>query len=272
MSVDMNLLKQLRDITFAPLKDCKESLEATNGDLDAAIEWLKKKGAASAAKKADRETNEGAIKTRVVGSTVYAVKLACETDFVAKNDHFQQLADTLLDTLASSTKEIASIEDLPEAERAACDLLVGEFVGKMGENVKLADVYIHTTDNNVFVYSHPGDKIVAVVYYTPKGDNAEHTAKQVALQIAAMNPEYLSIDNVPADIRIGLKEQFIAEVASTGKPADIVEKIVDGKLDKAFSENVLLEQSAIWDDSKKVKDITANSADVTDFVRLTVGA
>ena len=111
MSVDMNLLKQLRDTTFAPLKDCKEALEATNGDLDAAIEWLRKKGAASAAKKADRETNEGAVKTRVVGNTIYAITLACETDFVAKNDHFQQLADTLLDTLATQPREIASIAE-----------------------------------------------------------------------------------------------------------------------------------------------------------------
>jgi elongation factor Ts len=109
----------------------------------------------------------------------------------------------------------------------------------------------------VFVYTHPGDKIVAIVDYAPQGDNAEGVAKQTALQIAAMNPEFLSVDSVPADARDALKVQFTEEVAASGKPADIVEKIVTGKLDKSFAENVLLEQPAIWDDSKKVKDFAA---------------
>lgn len=272
MAVDMNLLKQLRDTTFAPLKDCKEALENANGDLDGAIEFLKKKGALQAAKKADRETNEGAIKTLVKGNTVYAIKVVCETDFTAGNDLFKQLTQDLLNTVATHTADISGVEELPTDIATKCESLVQDFVGKIGENTKLAHAYIHTAPSNVFVYTHPGDKLVAIVDYTATGENAEGVAKQVALQIAAMKPDYLSVDAVPADQRDALKAQFTEEVAASGKPADIVEKIVAGKLDKAFADNVLLEQPAIWDDSKKVKDYTSGKADITSFVRLSIGA
>lgn len=271
MSIDINLLKQLRDATFAPMKDCKEALVETSGDLDAAIEFLKKKGAAQVAKKADRETNEGAIKTLVKGNTVYAVKVVCETDFTSGNDLFKALTDDILQAVATHTSDINSVDELPASIKEACDAIIGEFVGKIGENTKLADAYIHTADN-VYVYTHPGDKIVAIVDYKPLNDKAETAAKQVALQIAAMNPEYLSVETVDQDKKDMLKEQFVAEVAASGKPADIVEKIVAGKLDKAFAENVLLEQSAIWDDSKKVKEATQGQAEITGFVRIAIGS
>lgn len=266
----MNLLKQLREITFAPLKDCKEALDESAGDLDGAIEVLKKKGAAQAAKKADRETNEGAIKTRIINGRVYAITMACETDFVAKNDLFQDLTSNLLDAIASIETDTASIDQLPADIKATCDGLVQEFVGKIGENIKLANVYIRNAEH-AYAYSHPGDKLVAIVYYTPITEQAETVAKNAALQIAAMNPEYLSIENVPADARQAMADEFSAEVAASGKPADIVEKIVAGKLEKAFAENVLLEQSAIWDDSKKVKECLAGQAVLTDFVRIAIG-
>lgn len=267
----MNLLKQLREATFAPLKDCKDALVESQGNIEGAIEFLKKKGAAQAAKKADRETNEGAIKTRIIGNTVYAIKMACETDFVAKNELFTDLTNALLDTIVSHKENVASLDHLPASLKEACDSLTHEFVGKIGENTKFIDAYIHTADKNVFVYTHPGDKLVAILYYTPISDTAEQVAKQVALQIAAMNPEYLSLDSVPADQKNTLKEQFMAEVAASGKPADIAEKIVAGKLEKAFAENVLTEQQAIWDESKKVKDFIDGNIDLTDFVRITVG-
>ena len=252
----MNLLKQLRDTTFAPMKDCKEALDNAGGDLDGAIEFLKKKGALQAAKKADRETNEGSIKTLTKGNTVYAIKVVCETDFTSGNDLFKALTNDLLETISTITTDIDSVEQLPADIAAKCDALIQEFVGKMGENTRLAQVYIHTAPSKSIVYSHPGDKLVAILYYTPTGDNADAIAKQAALQIAAMNPEFLSVDTIPTSERDALKAQFTEEVVASGKPAEIVEKIVAGKLDKAFAENVLLEQSAIWDDSKKVKDST----------------
>lgn len=134
-------------------------------------------------------------------------------------------------------------------------------------------MYVHTTDKNVFVYSHPGDKIVSIVYYSPvEGDSdSETVAKQVALQIAAMNPDYLSLETVPADVKEKVKAELAAEVAASGKPVDMVEKIVAGKFDKAFADSVLLEQAAIWDDSQKVKD-AAKAINIVDFVRIAIDA
>ncbi len=271
MSVDMELLKKLREITFAPLKDCKDALIESNWDLDTAIEWLKKKGALQAAKKADRETKEWAIKARVNGNTVIAVKMATETDFVVKSDFFAKLLEDLLDTISTSGQNIASINELPEEIKVKCDELIHDFVGKIGENTKLADVYLHTTDKNIFVYTHPGDKIVSILYYSSSSGNAEHIAKQVALQIAAMNPEYLSLETIPTEAKEKLLAELTEEVKTSGKPADMIEKIVAGKFEKAFADSVLLEQPAIWDDSQKIKD-ASKAIEISSFARMAIGA
>lgn len=267
-SVDMNLLKKLRDTSFAPLKDCKEALVEANGDFDAALEWLKKKGAAAAAKKADRETNEGVVKVVKDGNRVVGIKIACETDFVTKNDLFKDLTDTLLAEVKAYGKDFASLEQADEESRNKWNTIVHEVVGKIGESIKLTDAFIRT--ENAFVYSHPGDKIVAVVYYNGDGEAAEAVAKNVALQIAAMNPQFLSMDNVPTEQVNTAKETISAELASSGKPADIIEKIVAGRLDKEFADFVLLEQSAIWDDSKKVKEFVNGKLDIIDFKRFAI--
>ncbi len=264
----MNLLKKLRDTSFAPLKDCKDALVEANGDFDAAMEWLKKKGAAAAAKKADRETHEGVVKVVKDGERVVGIKIACETDFVAKNDLFVELTNKLLDEVKSYGKDFTSLDQVDEGVKASWNALVHEFVGKIGENVKLADAFIHTA--NAFVYSHPGDKIAAVLYYNGLAADAEAIAKNVSLQIAAMNPEYLSMANVPADKIAQVKEAITAELASSGKPADIIEKIVAGRLDKEFADYVLLEQSAIWDDSKKVKEFVTGHLEITDYKRFAI--
>ncbi len=264
----MNLLKKLRDTTFAPLKDCKEALVEANGDLEGAMEWLKKKGAASAAKKADRETNEGVVKVIKDGNRIVGIKIACETDFVAKNDLFIELTGDLLNAVKAYGKDFASLDQADEDAKASWNAMVHEFVGKIGENVKLADAFIRT--ENAFVYAHPGDKIAAILYYTGNGADAEAVAKNVALQIAAMNPEYLSMANVPADKVSAAKEAITAELASSGKPADIIEKIVVGRLDKEFADNVLFEQAAIWDDSKKVKEFVAGKLEIIDFKRFAI--
>lgn len=267
-SVDMNLLKKLRDASFAPLKDCKEALVEANGDFDAAMEWLKKKGASAAAKKADRETNEGVVKVINDGNRVVGIKIACETDFVAKNDLFIELTQNLLNEVKSYDKDFASLDQVDEVAKEKWNALVHEFVGKIGENVKLADAFIRSA--KAFVYAHPGDKIVAVVYYQGTGDDAETVAKNVALQIAAMNPDYMSMDHVPAEKVQEVKDAISAELASSGKPADIIEKIVAGRIDKEFSDNVLFEQAAIWDDSKKVKEHIHGKIEINDYKRFAI--
>lgn len=264
----MNLLKKLRDESFAPLKDCREALVETNGDFDAALEWLKKKGASAAAKKADRETNEGVVKVMKDGDRVVGIKIACETDFVTKNDLFKDLTERLFEEVKAYGKDFASLDQADEASRTQWVAMVNEVVGKIGESIKLVDAFTHT--ESAFVYTHPGDKIAAILYYKGLSDDAETIAKNVALQIAAMNPEYLSMDDVPFEKVTHAKEVISAELAGSGKPADIIEKIVAGRLDKEFADFVLLEQSAIWDDSKKVKEFTNGKLEISSFKRFAI--
>ena len=177
----------------------------------------------------------------------------CETDFVAKNDMFQSLVDTILEKLFQVNQNITSLDALDTAIADSLHAMVADAIAKIGENLRLVDVYVNTA--NAYVYNHPGNKVVSVVYYDGTGDAAETAAKEVALQVAAMNPTYLSIDDVPATEKeaavAGERDALIA----SGKPADMVEKILAGKMQKALSEYVLLEQEFIRDGSKKVKEI-----------------
>lgn len=163
MSVDMNLLKQLREMTFAPLKDCKEALVETNGDLEQAQELLRKKGIMKAGSKAERATNEGIVKAIQKDGRLAGIKLLCETDFVAKNDDFIKLADDVLDKLVSSKKAAKNLEEVDAAVLEEVNTMVAAFVGKIGENMKLAEVILD--NQNAYVYNHPGNKVASIIYY-----------------------------------------------------------------------------------------------------------
>jgi elongation factor Ts len=263
-SVDMNLLKQLREITFAPLKDCREALIESNGDLDQAQEILRKKGMWKAGSKSERETNEGLIKVIEKNGKVCALKLLCETDFVAKNEQFAELMENLLEKIANLSP-VKNMEEVPQASLDEMNALVAEFVGKLWENTKIGDIVV--SDKKAFLYNHPGNKVASIIYY--EGDNSD-IAKEVALQVAAMNPTYLSFESVPADYREKLMVEFKEEMKDSGKPENIVEQILEGKLKKALGEFVLLEQEYIRDGAKKIKDILPADFKVTDFVRLAI--
>lgn len=241
MKVDMNLLKQLRDATLASLVECKKALIEADGNLDEAKQILKEKGATKAAKKADRETNEGATKSISKDGKVYSVTLFCETDFVAKNDTFAELVDTLLSTLEGS-EDAASFEELSQDKKDALDTIVKEHVLTLGENLQLGSLFVKS--GNAFVYNHNGGKVSAIVYY--EGTN-EDAVKEVALQITAMSPEYVSADNVPADTIATMTEKAKQELEGQNKPADIIDKIVAGKVSKGLEDFVLLEQVYIRD-------------------------
>ncbi len=264
MQIDISLVKQLRDATFAPLGDCKNALVEANGDLELAQEILRKKGIAKAGKKADRETNEGLIKTHNDGSRTYVVKLLCETDFVAKNDSFLGLFDKIFDVLKSVSGDVESQDDLPADVVEKINNLIAEGIATTGENLKLGGV--HVTGSKVYAYSHPGDKVVSLVYHN--GD--DNVAKELALQIAALNPDYLSFDEVPADEKAKLEAQFTGELKAAGKPENMIANIVKGKVDKAFADNVLLEQEYIRDGGKKVKEILPAGFEITKFYRFSV--
>ncbi len=178
------------------------------------------------------------------------MKLLCETDFVAKNEHFQALFNSVFDQIASQKKEINSFEDIDPAIFEKVDNEVKEFMGKTGENMKLGGVLI--TQKKAYVYNHPGNKVASIVYYE---GGTEDIAKEIALQVAAMNPLYTSFEEVNQDEVAKMTEEFGAELKAAGKPEAMIKQIVDGKIKKALAENVLLEQEYIRDGAKKVKEM-----------------
>ena len=266
MKVDIKLVKQLRDMTKAPFKDVKDALEEAWGDLDKAVEILKAKGAAKAAKKADRETKEGIVKVLETDSWVFGVKLWCETDFVAKNDMFLELADVILQKTAWRGEFFGSWEDVPEDLKSELTSLVQEYIGKIGENLKILDLFAISKETSVYVYVHPGNRVVSLVFY--KGD--EEVAKEVALQVAAMSPSFKDVASIPKQELEDLRAKFKQELADSSKPDDIVEKIVEGKLAKVFEEMVLEEQPYIRDDTQKMKDVMRDKIEVVEFRRFSI--
>lgn len=265
MGIDMNLLKQLREMTFAPLKDCKEALVDANGDLDQANTILKEKGILKASKKADRETSEGIVKGIQKGGKIAWVKLLCETDFVAKNEWFTALVDTILDKLISQDITFDSKSEAPESLLEELDIIVKDAFASIWENMQLAEIIV--TEDNGYVYNHPGNNVLAIVFFD--GEDTD-IAKEIALQVAAMNPTYLDFDSVPSDIVSKLEEKFRAELLESGKPENMIEQILKWKLSKALAEDVLFEQEYIRDWSKKIKNIIPEGFTVTSYKRLTV--
>ena len=268
--VDIALLKKLRSITNAPLKDCKAALIESDGDLDKAQEALRKMGAIKAAKKADRETNEGVVKVKFENGYVAGVQLACETDFVAKNEQFVKAVDKLVDIVLSfDSEEIKSFDDLTEDQKKVINDIISETVAVVGENVKVIDLFKKKVEQ-AYIYEHPGSKVVGIVVY--KSDNAdkESIAKEIALQAVAMNPTYISMDRIPETVLKEVEETFRKEVLDSGKPENIAENIVKWKLNKYFSEMTLLEQPWIRDDSKKLKSVVPADFELLDVIRYSI--
>ena len=260
---DMQALKQLRDATFAPLKDCKEALDEANGNIDEAQEILKKKGILKAGKKGDRETNEGIVKLVKKDGRVAGIKLLCETDFVAKNEIFIQLADTILDRLLANKQELAWGDEVPTLEDV--NTAIAEFVGKIGENVRFTAAIV--TNKPAYVYNHPGNKVASIIYFE---GGSEDTAKELALQVTAMCPTYLSFEDVPVDQREKLLAEFKEEMKDSWKPANIIDQIIEGKLKKSLADVVLMEQEYIRDGSKKIKEVIPSDFKCSGFLRMSI--
>ena len=261
---DMNLIKQLREATFAPLGDCKSALDEANGDIERAKQILKEKWIAKAWKKADRETKEWMIQIVTENGKTVVLKLLCETDFVVKNDHFQTLFTNILNLLKNLNWEIESYDNLPAETQAAITDLLTSFVGTIGENVKVGDVLV--TSEHVYGYNHPGNKVASLVYYT----GSEDIAKKLALQVAAMDPTYLTFDEVPQSEKDAATARFTEELKAAGKPEAMIPQIVAGKLNKEFAEDVLLEQESIHDNTKKVKDMISGDFQISKFRRFAI--
>ena len=265
-------VNKLRKQTGSGMMDCKKALVEANGDFDAAVDILRKKGQKVAAKRGDRDAAEGLTiaKASADGSKGVVVMVNCETDFVAKNDDFNTFVETITNAALENNPD--SIDELTKLRYAGNGMTIGEKIteqiGKIGEKIEIS-VYNTIQAGKVVAYNHPGNQIASLVGLSKYGDFSE-AGRDVAMQVAAMAPIALDQGSVDQDIidkeiEIG-KDQAIAE----GKPADLAEKISKGRLNKFFKENTLVNQAFIKDNKKSVsqylKDIDSELA-VTDFKR-----
>ena len=265
MSVDIQLLKQLREITFAPIKDCKEALIETDGDLERAQEVLKKKGISKAWSKADRETKEWLVKLVEMDWWIVGIKILCETDFVAKSDAFQEVFNKFLNKLTVVKKEAMSKEELDEDILNEMNNELHELVGKLWENMKVGEVII--TNKNAYIYNHPWNKVASIIFYEW---NNPDIAKELALQVTAMNPVYVSYDTIPDNYKNSLIAEYREELIKSWKPEQMINQILEWKLRKTLADQTLLEQEYIRDSWKKVREILPEGFKVISFLRISV--
>ena len=269
--ISASLVKELREQTGAGMMDCKKALAECDGNLEAAVDWLREKGIAKAGKKESRIAAEGLADIFVKGNKAVMIEINAETDFVTKNDEFKELIKTVGETiLNSNAKTLEEANELSCGEGTIKDLMVAK-TAKIGEKLDFRRLAVieKKDDENFGTYLHMGGKIAVVTVI--KGANAE-VAKDVAMQAAAMKPKYVFKEDVPeAEIareREVLKEQAMNE----GKPADIAEKMVDGRLNKFFKEICLSMQAFIKDGDIDVnKYVTNNGGELIASTSFVVG-
>jgi len=244
MSIDLKLVSQLRDKTGAGLADCRAALDEANGDLELAIEIMRKKGEVKAAKKADRATKEGIIAIAGGADKIAVVALACETDFVCRTDAFQQAAKEMPEKLLAAS----SVEEF----KAAADAYIqSELTMKIGENMQIAGAGVYS-GGVIGSYIHSNKKVAGIVVLS---GGYQEIANDIAMQIAAMKPKYLNPEAVPAEVLEKEKEIYREQLKGENKPEQIWEKIIAGKLNKFYEDNCLTNQVFIKDDSKKISEL-----------------
>ncbi|MDR9366851.1 MAG: translation elongation factor Ts [Balneolaceae bacterium] len=274
MSISAKDVMKLREATGAGMMDCKKALTEADEDFDRAVEILRKKGQQVSEKRADREANQGLILINISDdhSKAAAIEVNCETDFVARNDDFQASAQSFLDV--AFEKEIGSIDELKQQEIDGLTIAkhLDEMVGKIGEKIKIGRVLFIESSGDLVKYIHPGNQLGVIVEFESSIDDAD-VAKDVAMQIAAMNPLAVTRDGV--DTSIVEKELEIAkeQLLNEGKPAEIAEKASQGKLRRFYEERVLLEQKFVKDNGISVKEyLEQNDAPlVRSYHRLQLG-
>ena len=267
MAVTAALVKELRERTGAGMLDCKKALVETDGDIELAIENMRKSGQAKAAKKAGRIAAEGVILTKVEAGRATMLELNCETDFVARDEGFLKFGNELLEVAAANN--INDIEALNDADMNGVKVSEARdaLVAKIGENISPRRV-INVEGDTLGAYVHGGR--IGVISILTGGD--EELAKDVAMHVAAASPQFVKPENVPAEVVEKEKEIQIEIAIQSGKPADIAEKMVAGRMKKFTGEVSLTGQPFVKDPSISVAELLkSNSADVINFVRFEVG-
>ena len=273
----------LREKTGCGMMDCKKALTASNGDMDAAVDYLREKGLAAATKKAGRIAAEGMAYAYVDGNVGVAVEVNAETDFVAKNADFQAFVKTVAETVASVNP--ADMDALLAAQAAGQSVSVEDLrkekVLTIGENIKVRRFQRY--EGAVTAYIHMGGKIAVLVRFDTSVEIAakaefQEYAKNIAMQIAAVNPLYLNSSLVPADVIEHERKIATEQASASGKPANVIEKMVDGKIKKYFKEVCLVEQEYVKDSKLSIQQYTdsvakdlGGSIQIAEYVRFEKG-
>jgi elongation factor Ts len=269
MAVTMAEISKLRTMTGAGMMDCKNALIEANNDFDKAIEIIRKKGQAVAAKRSDREASEGCVLAASKDGFAAILALKCETDFVAKNADFVALTKSILDVaIASKPSSLEALTALQLEGRSISELIV-ERTGVTGEKMEL-DYYEFVEGGSATAYIHPGNKLATIVAFAEVGVDPQ-VGRDVAMQAAAMNPISLDRTSVPAKVIETELEIGREKAREEGKPENMLDKIAQGRLNKFFQESTLLEQSFIKDGKITVADyLKTNKATAVAFKRITL--
>ncbi len=264
----------LRDMTGAGMMDCKRALEEANGNTEKAIEILREKGVAKAAKKQSRIAAEGVVGAYISGKTGVLLEINCESDFVSKGDIFHNLVQTVAKVVAENKpKTVEELNNCKCEGSTVAEYITNQTV-KIGEKISIRRFEIYETSGKIETYIHMGGKVGVMVEATDfvSGEDVLH---DVALQIAASKPDYVSEKDVPNEVVEKEKEIMLVQMQNdeknANKPKEILQKIVLGKISKFYEEACLLNQPFIKDDSKKVKDVIGNKFKVKRFVRWNMG-
>ncbi len=273
MAVTAQMVKELRERTGAGMLDCKKALQATEGDMEKAIDFLREKGMASAAKKADRVAAEGTTYILTQGNEAVILEVNSETDFVAKNEGFQVLVKELAEhVLANKPATVEEVNAQTMANGATVESYVNAAIAKIGEKISLRRFEIKSKgDNDAFgAYLHMGGRIGVLTVLEGTADDA--AAKDVSMHIAALNPKYVSRDEVSAE-EIERERQVLTQQAlNEGKPENIVAKMVEGRLSKYFQDVCVNDQAFVKDPDQKVKAfVESKGGKIREFVRYEVG-
>ncbi|MFY9421927.1 MAG: translation elongation factor Ts [Bacilli bacterium] len=265
------LVKELRDKTGAGMMDCKKALTETNGNIEEAIVWLREKGIMKAQKKTDRIAAEGLVAAVISGNKAVVYEVNSETDFVARNEYFQELVQKIGEAILASGANNTDEALQAQSELGTVNDLIINATATMGEKITLRRVtLLEKTDSQVFGhYSHGGGRIVVVSIL--EGGN-EEVAKDVCMHVAAMNPKYLDRDSVDKDFLEKEREILKQETLNEGKPAQIVDRIVEGKLNKTLKNICLVDQEFVKNPDQTIGQyVKSNNSKIVNFVRLEVG-
>ncbi|MFB6230774.1 MAG: translation elongation factor Ts [Salinibacter sp.] len=275
MSVSAQQVKELRDATGVGMMDCKEALKEADGDFDEAVSILRKKGQEVASDRAEQEADEGLVVTALSDDqrTGVIVEINCETDFVARNDDFQEFANTVAEqTLEKEPDDLEELKALPYEDDVTIEDELVALTGRIGEKLTIRrfDV-LESDEGQIISYVHPGSKLGVLVEAQGDGD-VQEAGRDVAMQVAALEPIAVTRGEVPEEVKEEEREVAREAAINEGKPEHVIDNIVEGKLERFFEDHVLLEQAFVKDSSVSVKEMLDEAGlSVKRFVRYALG-